>query len=79
MNNTLGRTCQLRGLILYKKYQDASKSIKQWLNEVEGDIVYNEVFDLIENDKGKVHKEKATNEFEQLMSEVNVLKRKEFV
>ncbi|XP_068984625.1 small ribosomal subunit protein mS27 [Bombus flavifrons] len=76
MNNTLGRTCQLRGLILYKKYQVVSKSIKQWLNEVEGDIVYNEVFDLIENDKEKVHKEKATNEFEQLMLEVNALKKK---
>ncbi|OAD59980.1 28S ribosomal protein S27, mitochondrial [Eufriesea mexicana] len=76
MNNELGRTCQLRGLILYKKYQDVSKLIKQWLNGVEGNIVYNEVFKLIEKDKKDILKEQATNEFEHLMSEVNVLKQK---
>ena len=77
MNNALGRTCQLRGLILYKKYQDASNSIKQWLNKVEGDVIYSEVFDLIEKDKEKVFKEEAAvNEFERLMSEVSVLKGK---
>ncbi|KAK1130707.1 hypothetical protein K0M31_018820 [Melipona bicolor] len=77
MNNALGRTCQLRGLILYKKYQDASNSIKQWLNEVEGDVLYSEVFELIEKDKEKVFKEEAAaNEFERLMSEVSVLKGK---
>lgn len=77
MNNALGRTCQLRGLILYKKFQDASNSIKQWLNEIEEDVIYSEVFDLIEKDKKKVFKEEAAaNEFERLMSEVSVLKGK---
>lgn len=75
MNNELGRTCQLRGLILYKKYQYVSKLIKQWLNEVKGNIIYNEVFELIEKDKKNILKEQATNEFEDLMSEVNVLKQ----
>ncbi|XP_017790386.1 PREDICTED: uncharacterized protein LOC108572638 [Habropoda laboriosa] len=77
MNDTLGRTCQLRGLILYKKYQDASKLIKQWLTEVKGDIVYNEIFNLIEKDNKNMYKEEAPNEFKQLMSEVNELKQKD--
>ncbi|XP_043799586.1 uncharacterized protein LOC122718542 [Apis laboriosa] len=76
MNNELGRTCQLRGLILYKKYQDALKLIKQWINEIEGNIVYKEVFDLIEKDKKNVFQEQETDEFKILMSEVNLIKEK---
>lgn len=76
MNNELGRTCQLRGLILYKKYQDALKLIKKWINEIEGNIVYKEVFDLIEKDKKNVFQEQVTDEFEILMSEVNLIKEK---
>ncbi|CAK9811519.1 28S ribosomal protein S27, mitochondrial, partial [Anthophora plagiata] len=76
MNDTLGRTCQLRGLILYKKYQDASKLISQWLNVVKGDVVYDETFNLIEKDKENMYKEEMPNELKQLMLEVNKLKQK---
>ncbi|XP_029044587.1 28S ribosomal protein S27, mitochondrial [Osmia bicornis bicornis] len=76
MNNTLGRTCHLRGLILYKKYQDVLKLIQQWKDEVEEDVVYDEVFTLIEKDNTHIPKEQIPNELENLMSEVNALKEK---
>nr|XP_034181433.1 28S ribosomal protein S27, mitochondrial [Osmia lignaria] len=76
MNNTLGRTCCLRGLILYKKYQDVLKLIQQWKDEVEEDIVYDEVFTLIGEDNAHIPKEQIPNELENLMSEVNALKEK---
>lgn len=76
MNDTLGRTCQLRGLILYKKYQDASKLISQWLKVVKGDIVYDETFNLIEKDNENMYREQAPDELKQLMLKVNTLKEK---
>ncbi|CAK9800944.1 28S ribosomal protein S27, mitochondrial [Anthophora quadrimaculata] len=76
MDDTLGRTCQLRGLILYKKYQDASKLISQWLNVVKGDVIYDETFNLIEKDNENMYKEEAPDELKQLMLQVNELKQK---
>ncbi|XP_012144096.1 uncharacterized protein LOC100876805 [Megachile rotundata] len=76
MDNALGRTCRLRGLILYKKYQDALKFIKQLQTEIEDDVVYNEVFNLIEKDNAHIPKEEIPNELETLMSELNTLKEK---
>ncbi|CAL7938668.1 unnamed protein product [Xylocopa violacea] len=76
MDNTLGRTCQLRGLILYEKYQVATELIKQWLNEVKGSIVYKEVFKLIEKDNESIPEEQTANELKSLMEQVNKLKKK---
>ncbi|XP_076643836.1 uncharacterized protein LOC143354034 [Halictus rubicundus] len=70
MNNTLGRTCQLRGLILYKKYEEISNIIEQWLEDVKDDIVYEEVFDLIEKDNKSIAEEEIKN----VMSQVDRLK-----
>ncbi|XP_076294864.1 uncharacterized protein LOC143216016 [Lasioglossum baleicum] len=70
MNDTLGRTCQLRGLILYKKYEEVSDVIEQWLKDVKDDIVYEEVFDLIQKDNKNVPEE----EIKDVMSQVDRLK-----
>ncbi|XP_076173126.1 uncharacterized protein LOC143149538 [Ptiloglossa arizonensis] len=74
MNNTLGRTCQLRGLILYKKYQDISELIEQWLKENKYNVVYEEIFDLIKKDNENKPNEEITVEFQNLMSQVDKLK-----
>lgn len=76
MDNALGRTCRLRGLILYKKYGDALKFIKQLQTEIKGDVVYSEIFNLIEKDNAHIPKEEIPNELESLMSELNILKEK---
>lgn len=76
MDNALGRTCHLRGLILYEKYEDALKLLKQWQTEVKDDVVYKEIFNLIENDNAHIPKEEIPNELESLMSELNILKEK---
>lgn len=74
MNNTLGRTCQLRGLILYKKYKDVLKLIEQWMNEVKENIVYEEVFDLIKKDNEHIPEDQVTNEFKAVISQLDTLK-----
>lgn len=74
MNNTLGRTCQLRGLILYKKYEDVSKLIEQWVNEVDGETVYEEVFDLIKKDTENITEENVTDEYKAAMAQLDALK-----
>ncbi|XP_053986243.1 28S ribosomal protein S27, mitochondrial-like [Hylaeus volcanicus] len=74
MNNTLGRTCQLRGLILYKKYDDISKLIEQWLKEVKDNVVYEEVLDLIKKDNESLSEEQVTDEFKNVMSQVEKLR-----
>lgn len=76
VKGALGRSCQLRGLILYKKYKDASELVKQWLNGLEEDVVYEEVFNLIEKDKENVNEDEAGNEFKDLMSQIAELKQK---
>ncbi|XP_076761465.1 uncharacterized protein LOC143429666 [Xylocopa sonorina] len=75
LNNALGRTCQLRGLVLYEKYQTGTELIKQWLNEVEGNIVYEEVFHLIKEDYKDISKQ-AANELQTLIEQILVLKEK---
>ncbi|XP_031838398.2 uncharacterized protein LOC116429516 [Nomia melanderi] len=72
MNNTLGRTCQLRGLILYKKYEEVSNLIEQWSKDVQDDLVYKEVFDLIKKDNQSIPEEEIGN----IMSELDKLKSK---
>ncbi|XP_076231003.1 uncharacterized protein LOC143177102 [Calliopsis andreniformis] len=74
MNNTLGRTCQLRGLILYKKYKDVLKLIEQWSDKVKESIVYEEVFDLIQKDNEHIPEEQITDEFKAVMSQLEKLK-----
>ncbi|XP_033333977.2 uncharacterized protein LOC117224887 [Megalopta genalis] len=61
MCNTLGRTCQLRGLILYKKYEEVSNVIEEWLKDVKDDVVYKEVFDLIQKDNESIPEEEIKN------------------
>lgn len=52
--DALGRTCQLRGLILYKKYDDVLKLIKEWLETIQDKIVHEEVFELISKDNSNL-------------------------
>ena len=74
MNNTLGRTCQLRGLMLYRKYEDVAKLIEQWLSEVQGETVHEEVFDLIKKDTENVTEENATDEYKAALAQLDALK-----
>lgn len=74
MNNTLGRTCQLRGLILYKKYEDVSKVVEQWVSDVKGETVYGEVFELVKKDTEDVTGENVTEEYKAAMAQLEALK-----
>lgn len=74
--NTLGRTCQLRGLILYKKYDQVLRLIKEWLETIQDKIVYEEVFELIaKDDNGS--EDQASEQLKLVENQLTVLKGKQ--
>lgn len=74
MDNSLGRTCQLRGMILYQKYVKAKELINKWLIEIKEDIVHEEVFDLIKKDNANIPEDQITEEFKDLQIVIDTLK-----
>lgn len=71
MDDALGRSCQLRGLILYRKYADAIELLKKWKQEGTKEVVYKDIPSLIKKDVpelfGEEDKENA-KELRQLLS-----------
>lgn len=73
--DALGRTCQLRGLILYKKYDDVLKLIKEWLETMQEKIVYEEIFELISKDNSNL-REEDLEKFQLVEASLSLLKKK---
>jgi len=71
--DALGRTCQLRGLILYKKYEDVTKLIIDWLENIQDNIVYEEVFELISKDNNEFQ---DSERFQSVLAQLAALKEK---
>jgi len=74
--DAIGRTCQLRGLILYKKYDDVLNLIKKWLETMQDKIVYKEVFELISKDNSGLEDQDA-EKFKLVDAQLSVLKEKQ--
>ncbi|XP_014467595.1 PREDICTED: 28S ribosomal protein S27, mitochondrial-like [Dinoponera quadriceps] len=74
--NVLGRTCQLRGLILYKKYDQALCLLKEWMETVQDQIVYEEVFELITKDNSELQDE-PSEQLKLVENQLSVLKGKQ--
>ncbi|XP_015187511.1 PREDICTED: 28S ribosomal protein S27, mitochondrial-like [Polistes dominula] len=74
MNNSLGRTCQLRGMILHQKYTQAKELVNKWLNKIKEDIVHEEVFDLIQKDNANIPEDQITEELKDLQIVLDTLK-----
>ncbi|KAI4485588.1 hypothetical protein M0802_012710 [Mischocyttarus mexicanus] len=74
MDNSLGRTCQLRGMILYQKYTKAKQLINKWLINIKEDIVHEEIFDLIKQDNANIPEDQVTEEFKDLLIVIDTLK-----
>ncbi|KAL2747364.1 hypothetical protein V1477_004056 [Vespula maculifrons] len=77
MNNSLGRTCQLRGMILYQKYDKARELINKWLTEINEEIVHEEVFDLIKQDNANIPEDQVTEDLKNLQVLLDTLKNKD--
>jgi len=71
--DALGRTCQLRGLILYNKYEDVTKLIIDWLGNMQDNIVYEEVFELISKDNNEVQ---DSERFQPVLAQLAALKER---
>lgn len=76
MANAIGRTCQLRGLILYKKYDDVLNLIKKWLETMRDKIVYEEVFELILKDNSGLQ-DQDVEKFKFVEAQLSILKEKQ--
>ncbi|TGZ48437.1 uncharacterized protein [Temnothorax longispinosus] len=74
--DAIGRTCQLRGLILYKKYDDVLNLMKKWLETMQDKIVYEEVFELISKDNSGLEDQDAER-FKLVEAQLSVLKEKQ--
>lgn len=74
--DAIGRTCQLRGLILYKKYNDVLNLIKKWLETMQDKIVYEEVFELISKDNSGLQDQDA-DKFKLVEAQLSALKEKQ--
>jgi len=74
--DAIGRTCQLRGLILYKKYDDVLNLIEKWLGTVQDKIVYEEVFELISKDNSGLQ-DQDVEKFKLVEAQLSVLKQKQ--
>lgn len=74
--DALGRTCQLRGLILYKKFDDALNLIQEWLETMQEKIVYEEVFELISKDNNNLQ-DQDIERFKLVEASLSLLKEKQ--
>lgn len=50
LDGPVGRSCQLRGVVLYRKYAEAIELLKKWKEEGTKEVVYKEVLPLIKKD-----------------------------
>lgn len=74
--DAIGRTCQLRGLMLYKKYDDVINLIKKWLETIQDKIVYEEIFELISKDNNGLQDQDA-EKFKLVEAHLSILKEKQ--
>lgn len=74
--NTLGRTCQLRGLILYKKYDQVLQLMKEWLETIQDKVVYEEVFELIAKDNSELQ-DQAPEQLKLVEDQLTILKTRQ--
>ncbi|OXU25259.1 hypothetical protein TSAR_003803 [Trichomalopsis sarcophagae] len=66
MHDPLGRTCQLRGLLLYRKLTDAIALLKKWKQEGVKEVIYRDVLPLIKKDVPEIFGEEASDEAKEL-------------
>lgn len=64
--DVVGRSCHLRGLVLWKKYKDASNLIKQWIDDGQKECIYEEVFTQVQDHISQLPDDKITDEIKQL-------------
>jgi small subunit ribosomal protein S27 len=75
MDNTLGRSCQLRGLVLYNKYTEAIAALKKWKEEGIEKVIYKNTLSLIKNDRPEMfisgeNSSKLEKELQSLMTDI---------
>lgn len=72
-NDAIGRSCQLRGLILYKKYKKALNLLLDWKKTVEKDLIYLEAKKHIMDDIKNIPEEQQDDDVKQLTMELEKL------
>ncbi|KAK0162633.1 hypothetical protein PV327_006396 [Microctonus hyperodae] len=73
-NDPLGRTCQLRGYILWSKYEKAVKLIKSWIDDGVNEIIYKEAVPVIEKELSEINEDEITDDVKELKLQFEKLK-----
>ncbi|XP_043266698.1 uncharacterized protein [Venturia canescens] len=74
-NDVVSRSCHLRGLVLWKKYKDASNLIKQWTDNNQNECIYEEVLAQVQQHLSHIPEDKITDEVKELNELLNKLDR----
>ncbi|XP_012287171.1 uncharacterized protein LOC105703385 [Orussus abietinus] len=73
LGGALGRSCQLRGLILYKKYAEINTLIKKWIEGGTKQVVFKEALQLAKNHLSGLPEDQVTDEVKELQNAFNTL------
>lgn len=73
IDDALGRSCQLRGLILFRKFEEAISLVQKWKESGIKEIVYKDVLPLIKKDVPEIFNEDATEKTKELQLQLNEL------
>lgn len=73
MDDVSGRTCRLRGLVLWKKYAEAKELIEEWIKTGQKDCIYGEVLPLIQDNLSTIPEDKVTDEVRELKAKLEEL------
>lgn len=73
IDDPLGRTCLLRGYILWMKYKHAAETIKTWMDQGLNEIIYQEVLPLIQKKISEIPEDKITDDIKELKTQLEKL------
>lgn len=74
-NDTLGRSCHLGGLILWKKYDKAIELAKRFIDSGVKDVIYEKMLKIVNKELNDIPEDKVTDEIKNLKTILEKLKQ----
>ncbi|KAF7993715.1 hypothetical protein HCN44_010310 [Aphidius gifuensis] len=74
-NDTLGRSCHLGGLILWKKYDKAAELAKSYIDAGVKDVIYTKMLNIVDKELQDIPEDKITDEVKSLKTILEKLRQ----
>lgn len=78
MNTPLGRSCHLRGLLLYRKFEDAISLMTKWNSQGIKEVIYKDLLPLIKKDVPEIFSEETDDKIKELQQLLINLEKADF-